>query len=114
LGVLETVVILDLIPEGARARVDERRRPGDALHPHSAADPAGRPRLQCRLGQAIAGFGHSKILIVTDSIISKLGLLKGLTDALTEGGARFVVFDEITPDAPIPADRESHRLLQGA
>ncbi|MCF8168856.1 MAG: iron-containing alcohol dehydrogenase [Rhodoferax sp.] len=55
-----------------------------------------------RLGQAIAGFGHGKILIVTDSIISKLGLLKDLTDALTAGGAEFVVFDEITPDAPIP------------
>jgi alcohol dehydrogenase len=55
-----------------------------------------------RLGQAIAGFGHNKILIVTDSIISKLGLLKDLTDALTAGGASFVVFDEITPDAPIP------------
>ncbi|MBI2753196.1 MAG: iron-containing alcohol dehydrogenase [Betaproteobacteria bacterium] len=55
-----------------------------------------------RLGQAIAGFGHRKILIVTDSIISKLGLLKDLTDALSAGGAQFVVFDEITPDAPIP------------
>ncbi len=55
-----------------------------------------------RLGQAVAGMGHSKILIVTDSIISKLGLLKDLTDALTEGGAQYVVFDEITPDAPIP------------
>jgi alcohol dehydrogenase class IV len=55
-----------------------------------------------RLGQAVAGFGHSKILIVTDSIISKLGLLKTLTDALTAGGAQYVVFDEITADAPIP------------
>ncbi len=55
-----------------------------------------------RLGQAVAGFGHEKILIVTDSVISKLGLLKPLTDALTAGGAQFVVFDEITPDAPIP------------
>ena len=55
-----------------------------------------------RLGQAIAGFGHSKILIVTDSVISKLVLLKDLTDALTAGGTRYVVFDEITPDAPIP------------
>jgi alcohol dehydrogenase len=55
-----------------------------------------------RLGQAVAGFGHSKILIVTDSVIAKLGLLKDLTDALTAGGAQYVVFDEITPDAPIP------------
>ena len=36
-----------------------------------------------RLGQAMAGFGHAKILIVTDAIIAKLGLLKRLTDALT-------------------------------
>jgi alcohol dehydrogenase class IV len=55
-----------------------------------------------RLGQAVAGFGHHKILIVTDSIISKLGLLKPMTDALKAGGADFVVFDSITPDAPIP------------
>lgn len=60
------------------------------------------PGSSARLGQAVAGFGHSKILIVTDSIISKLGLLTPLTDALTAGGAQFVVFDEITPDAPIP------------
>jgi len=60
------------------------------------------PGASGRLGQAVAGFGHRKILIVTDSIISKLGLLKGLTDALTAGGAQFVVFDEITADAPIP------------
>jgi len=39
-----------------------------------------------RLGQTIAGFGHTKILIVTDSIISKLGLLDDLTNALTLGG----------------------------
>jgi alcohol dehydrogenase class IV len=60
------------------------------------------PGSSARLGQAIAGFGHRKILIVTDSIISKLGLLNALTDALKAGGAHFVVFDEITPDAPIP------------
>jgi alcohol dehydrogenase class IV len=55
-----------------------------------------------RLGQAVAGFGHEKILVVTDAVIVKLGLLKQLTDALTAGGAAYVVFDEITPDAPIP------------
>jgi alcohol dehydrogenase class IV len=60
------------------------------------------PGSSARLGQAIAGFGHRKILIVTDSVISKLGLLKPLTHALETGGAQFVVFDEITPDAPIP------------
>ena len=60
------------------------------------------PGASGRLGRTIAGFGHSKILIVTDSIISKLGLLDDLTTALTAGGAEYVVFDAITPDAPIP------------
>lgn len=55
-----------------------------------------------RLGAAVAGMGHRKILIVTDAVIVKLGLLKDLTDAMTAGGAAYVVFDEITPDAPIP------------
>ena len=60
------------------------------------------PGASGRLGQAVAGFGHRKVLIVTDGVIHKLGLLKNLTDALTAGGTPWVVFDEITPDAPIP------------
>jgi len=55
-----------------------------------------------RLGQALAGFGHRKLLIVTDRVVVELGLLKGLTQALKKGGADFVVFDAITADAPIP------------
>ncbi len=55
-----------------------------------------------RLGQSVAGLGHGKILIVTDAVIARLGLLQPITDALTAGGAAYAVFDEITPDAPIP------------
>jgi alcohol dehydrogenase class IV len=65
-----------------------------------------------RLGQTIAGFGHGKILIVTDSIISKLGLLDDLTKALTLGGAEYVIFDAITPDAPIPLIEEGIEFYQ--
>ena len=60
------------------------------------------PGASGRLGQAVAGFGHVKILVVTDAVIAKLGLLKDLTDALAAGGAAWATFDEITPDAPIP------------
>jgi alcohol dehydrogenase class IV len=70
------------------------------------------PGSSARLGQAVAGFGHRKILIVTDSMISKLGLLKSLTDALTAGGTEFVVFDEITPDAPIPLIEKGIEFFQ--
>jgi alcohol dehydrogenase class IV len=54
-----------------------------------------------RLGQAIHDFGHQKILIVTDATIVRLGLMLPMTQALTAGGTEFVVFDAISPDAPI-------------
>jgi alcohol dehydrogenase class IV len=54
-----------------------------------------------RLGQAINDFGHRKILIVTDATISRLGLMLPMIKALKAGGTDFVVFDEISPDAPI-------------
>ncbi len=54
------------------------------------------------LGQALCGFGHRKILIVTDRIIVQKRLPDALTKALAAGGTKFVVFDAITPDAPIP------------
>ena len=60
------------------------------------------PGSSARLGEVIAGFGHTKLLIVTGAFTARLGMLKGLTDALAAGGANFVVFDQITPDAPIP------------
>ena len=55
-----------------------------------------------RLGQAVAGFGHRKVLIVTSPNMAQRGLLAPLTDALAAGGAAYAVFDEVTPDAPIP------------
>ncbi len=64
------------------------------------------PGSSARMGEVIAGFGHSKVLIVTDGVISKLGLLKSIQDALHAGGTRTVVFDKITPDAPIPLINE--------
>ncbi len=60
------------------------------------------PGASRRLGQALAGFGHKRILVVTDATIVRMGLLKGFTQALTKAGGEFVVFDAITADAPIP------------
>lgn len=59
------------------------------------------PGASARLGQAINDFGHRKVLIVTDAVITRLGLTAPLTQALAAGGTRFVVFDAITPDAPM-------------
>jgi alcohol dehydrogenase len=70
------------------------------------------PGASGRLGQAINDFGHRKILIVTDAVISKLGLMAPLTAALREGGSAFVVFDAITPDAPIPLIEQGIALFK--
>jgi alcohol dehydrogenase class IV len=70
------------------------------------------PGASARLGHAIADFGHRKILLVTDKVIVGLGLLNPLTDALTAGGARFVVYDEITADAPIPLIDKGIKLFK--
>ena len=60
------------------------------------------PGSSARLGETICGFGHRRLLVVTDAVITRLGLAGPLLGALTAGGTEFVVFDEITPDAPIP------------
>ena len=103
-------MILDLIPESARAAGLEALMKGAGKVTRFIPIPQPTvlvgPGSSRRLGQAFAGFGHRKVLIVTDAIIVRLGLLDGLTGALAAGGAKFVVFDEITPDAPIPLIEE--------
>jgi len=69
------------------------------------------PGASARLGQAIGDFGHRKVLIVTDAVVSKLGLMAPLTRALTAGGTPFVVFDAVTPDAPIPVVEQGIALF---
>lgn len=99
-------MILDLIPDAPRTTGLSALMKGAGMVTRFL--PVPRPTLLVgpgssgRLGQAVAGFGHEKLMIVTDKMIVQLGLLKGLTDALEAGGASYAVFDEITPDAPIP------------
>lgn len=99
-------MIFDFIPESTRAAgLGALMKGAGAL---TRVLPIPQPTLLVgagssrRLGQAVAAFGHGRVLVVTDKVIVGLGLLQGLTEALAEGGCEVVVFDEITPDAPIP------------
>jgi alcohol dehydrogenase len=104
LGVLETVVILDLIPEGARAAGLGALMKGAGKVTRYIPIPQPTllvgPGSAVRLAEAIAGFGHGKLLIVTDAILSKLGILKGITAALDAARLPYALFDEITPMRP--------------
>ena len=60
------------------------------------------PGASSRLGQAVGGVGHRKVLVVTDAVVARLGLLRGLTDALAASGTAHAIFDRVTPDAPLP------------
>ncbi len=59
------------------------------------------PGASARLGHAVSDFGHARVLIVTDKVVAKLGLMAPLLQALKIGDTPYVVFDEITQDAPI-------------
>jgi alcohol dehydrogenase len=103
-------VIFDFIPKSTRSAGLEALMKGAGKVTRFIPIPQPTlmvgPGSSARMGEVIAGFGHSKILIVTDSVISKLGLLRGIQDALHAGGSKTVVFDKITPDAPIPLIEE--------
>jgi alcohol dehydrogenase len=55
-----------------------------------------------RLGEALCGFGHRRLLVVTDAVVAQLGLHRPLVGALDAGGVETVLFDEISADAPVP------------
>ncbi len=99
-------MILDLIPEATRAAGLGALMKGAGKLTRYIPIPQPTllvgPGSSRRLGEAVAGFGHQRVLIVTDAVVAKLGLLNPLCEALTAGGTEFVVFDQITPDAPIP------------
>jgi alcohol dehydrogenase class IV len=59
-----------------------------------------------RLGDALAGFGHRRVMLVTDAAVSALGLATPLVKALRAGGTAVALFDRITADAPIPQIEE--------
>ena len=71
------------------------------------------PGSALRLGQAVAGFGHRRVLLVTDAVITQLGLAAPLAEALAAAGVQVVVFDGVTPDAPIPVIEQGLALYTG-
>jgi len=70
------------------------------------------PGAGLRLAQTVAGFAHRKLLLVTDETIARLGLAQPMIDALQAAGTGCVVFDRVTPDAPLPIVEQGIALFR--
>lgn len=70
------------------------------------------PGSSSTLGQAVGEAGHRRILIVTDKVVAQLGLMTPMIEALSTCGAEFVVFDGITPDAPLDVVEQGIKRFQ--
>lgn len=56
------------------------------------------PGSSLELCEAIAQMGTRKVMIVTDAMLVKIGLLKNIEQALNDNGVETVIFDGVLPD----------------
>ena len=61
---------------------------------------------------AIAQMGTRKVLIVTDAMLVKIGLLDNIKKTLDQKGVEYVIYDGIKPDPTYDQVEEGYSLLQ--
>src|SRR6187431_2238772 len=66
------------------------------------------PDSALRLCRMIGEFGFRRILIVTDAMLVKLGLVAPLRRALVSQGVDVALYDSILPDPTYPIVRQGH------
>lgn len=54
-----------------------------------------------RLPEAVKGRGITRVLIVTDKVLMKLGMLAGLLESMNACGIAFVIYDQVQPNPTI-------------
>jgi alcohol dehydrogenase len=65
-----------------------------------------------RLCDLIAGSGHRRVLVVTDAVLVKLGLVEPITAALSAKGIEVAVFDGIVPDPTHDVLEKGHAAVR--
>ena len=53
-----------------------------------------------QLGEKVAEMGCKKVMVVCDEACAKFGTLAKAEESLKQAGVEYLVFDEVTPDAP--------------
>ena len=66
------------------------------------------PDAALRLCSMIGGFGFRRVLLVTDAVLVKLGVVAPLRRALVEQGIDVALFDSILPDPTHPVVKQGH------
>lgn len=61
---------------------------------------------------SIKDLGFKKTLIVTDSVLNNIGLVKKVTDLLSSNGVETVVFDETQPNPTVKNVNDGHVLYK--
>lgn len=72
------------------------------------------PGASLRLAEMVGGFGHRKIFVVADPALLGMGLVDPFLATFDRLGCRYTVFDEVTPDAPIPIVESGIAAFKGA
>jgi alcohol dehydrogenase class IV len=86
--------------------------------PVSRAVPIPRPTLfvgpdaSLRLCASIGQFGYRRVMIVTDAVLVKLGLVEPLRQALLAQGIDVAVHDGITPDPTYPVLQAGYEAVR--
>jgi alcohol dehydrogenase len=64
------------------------------------------------LMRQVAAAGHRRVLVVTDAVIAKLGLLDEMLATLDEAGVTHVIYDGVEPDPTVAQIEAGFRLLE--
>lgn len=70
------------------------------------------PGVVSELGEELRSCGYKKILVVTDQILNKIGVVKSVTDMLVANNLEFVVFDEVQPNPTCKNVNDGLAILQ--
>ncbi len=70
------------------------------------------PGSSLQLCEAISQMGVHKLLIVTDGMLVKIGLLDGIETKLEELGVRYVIYDGIQPDPTVDQIEAGLKVLR--
>lgn len=70
------------------------------------------PGSSLQLCSTIASTGVNNILIVTDSMLSKIGLLDPMVEALNKRGVKTTIYDGVEPDPTVPQIQAGFEMLK--